>query len=258
MFGFDLLRSAHLSNGSFEKLTMQEALLIIWHYLTWLLKLLRLLRTIMYNGRLDWQWAQRARIPSCQYDTIEGLQPIPVNSRTISKANRRTKKAWTVQQSAKKQNIWRGWKWFRQCSANLSRSINALGQQAFPRSHDLVDFGGLGRRAVKSWPFAMIPSRFDNASARSYKQHTRSQEMTHCYTACNEKHISLAQRSPQFGINTIEFNVQGEHNISIHFHYVLHASASSIEWVVKSTADAPALRKQREFTALQNDQQLTT
>jgi hypothetical protein len=40
--------------------------------------------------------------------------------------------------------------------------------------------------------------------------------------------------------------------------YTVHASASSIEWVVKSTADAPALRKQREFTALQNDWQLTT
>lgn len=40
--------------------------------------------------------------------------------------------------------------------------------------------------------------------------------------------------------------------------YTVHASASSIEWVVKSTADAPALRKQREFTALQSDRQLTT
>ena len=32
--------------------------------------------------------------------------------------------------------------------------------------------------------------------------------------------------------------------------YTVHASASSIEWVVKSTADAPALRKQREIHSI--------
>lgn len=58
----------------------------------------------------------------------------------------------------------------------------------------------------------MIPSRFDNASARSCKV-SRNDTLLHR----NEKHISCTTISIW---NTIEFNLQGEHNMSIHFHYV--------------------------------------